>query len=59
MTFHTPPHTPADLEALTRCGYDPDTVQPRERAVPCVTCRRPTWNIGGGCDAHYVSRSAR
>ena len=27
-----------------------DPAQPRERAVPCRDCHRPTWNTGALCD---------
>jgi predicted amidophosphoribosyltransferase len=26
------------------------TKQPRERAVPCSRCMKPTWNNGAVCD---------
>jgi hypothetical protein len=26
--------------------------QPRERAVPCRECHRPTWNVSAFCDRH-------
>lgn len=48
-------HTPADHATLTAAGIDPDTVQPRERPVPCAVCFRPTLNVAAGCDrpGHY------
>jgi len=24
----------------------------RERAVPCASCRRETWNVCGACNSH-------
>jgi hypothetical protein len=32
--------------------------QPREQAVRCWRCRRPTWNFTGVCDAHPISDTA-
>ena len=30
--------------------------QPRERAVPCVYCRRETWNTSAVCDLCALRR---
>jgi hypothetical protein len=45
-------HTRRDLDALTAAGVDPDTTQPRERAV-CCPCGSATFNQSGTCDRHY------
>ena len=51
-------HTPLDLEALRSAGVDPDSTQPRERAVSCRQCGRVTWNQAAHCDQHYVAPMA-
>jgi len=49
-------HTPLDHAALIAAGVDPDSTQPREKAVTCQTCGRLTFNQAAHCDdrAHYV-----
>ena len=51
-------HTPLDLEALRSAGVDPDSTQPRERAVSCRQCGRVTWNQAAHCDQHYIPPAA-
>lgn len=51
-------HTDADHQTLLAAGVDPDSTQPREHAVPCQTCHRPTWNVAAHCDLHYVAHPA-
>lgn len=49
-------HTDTDLAYFAANSIDPEGTQPRERPVPCMTCKRLTFNQMGGCDAHYVER---
>ena len=51
-------HTRLDFEALVAAGVDPDSTQPRERAVSCRQCGRVTWNQAAHCDAHYIPPAA-
>lgn len=51
-------HTERDYVALVAAGVDPLDTQPRERPIPCVECRRSTWNQAGGCDSHYRNPAA-
>ena len=51
-------HTPLDELVLEAAGKDPDTVQHRERAVPCQRCNRSTWNVAACCDTHYEPPAA-
>lgn len=48
-------HTPRDHADMIAAGIDPDTRQPRERAVPCAVCQRPTLNRAAHCDTHFQS----
>lgn len=46
-------HTDRDHQALVDAGVNPDSTQPRERAVPCTVCGTPTRHQNAGCDDHY------
>lgn len=46
-------HTDLDETALTLAGIDPDSTQPRERAVHCPVCGMQTWHLAGYCSNHH------
>lgn len=51
-------HTERDYRELVAAGVDPYSTQPREHAIACIVCRRPTFHQSGRCDSDYVRPAA-
>jgi hypothetical protein len=54
--YSTDTHTDLDHASLTERWINPATVEPRHQPVRCSVCRRPTMNLRGGCNQHYIAR---
>jgi hypothetical protein len=55
---YTAGHTERDWRELVDAGANPWSTAPREHAVGCIACRKPTFHQMGGCDSHYTPPAA-